>query len=243
MVLPSAFSEGAGVNWSSMTSLRTRGRAVALAGALLALTGCSHATLATDTKPPSSANRPVVVAIGDSIMKGHGLSAAQAWPATLARSTGWNLTNLACDGAGFATAGDDNDCGADYSGLVNEAVALRPSLIIISGSSNDLGIDNDHLRTETDSVVSSLHAELPATTIVGISTVWNDSVAPDQVNDINEQVRAAIHRVEGTYLDIGQPLAGHRSWLQSDRVHPTVRGQQELVEVITGAIRSAKLSI
>ena len=210
---------------------------------MLALAGCSPAALAPDRKPSSSANRPVVVAIGDSIMKGHGLSAEQAWPATLARSTGWDLTNLACDGAGFATAGDDNDCGADFSGLVNEAVALHPTLIIISGSSNDLGIDNDHLRTETNSVVSSLHAELPAATIVGISTVWNDSVAPDQMNDINEQVRTAIMAVKGLYLDIGQPLAGHRSWLQSDRVHPTVRGQQKLDEVITGAIRSAKLSI
>ena len=227
----------------AMTTLRTRACAIVLAGAMLALAGCSHAAPPTGPKTPSSANQPVVVAIGDSIMKGHGLSAAQAWPATLARSTGWNLTNLACDGAGFATAGDDNDCGADFSGLVNEAVALRPTLIIISGSSNDLGLDNEHLRMETDSVVSSLHAELPATTIVGISTVWNDSVAPDQMNDINEQVRTAIHRVKGTYLDIGQPLAGHRSWLQPDRVHPTVRGQQELAEAITGAIRSAKLSI
>ena len=226
-----------------MTSLRTRACAIVLAGAMLALAGCSHTTLATDTKSPSSANRPVVVAIGDSIMKGHGLSAAHAWPATLARSTGWDLTNLACDGAGFATAGDDNDCGADFSGLVNEAVALHPTLIIISGSSNDLGMANDRLRTESNSVISSLHAELPATTIVGISTVWNDSVAPDQMNDINDQVRAAILAVKGTYLDIGQPLAGHRSWLQSDRVHPTVRGQQELAEVVTGAIRSAKLSI
>ena len=226
-----------------MTSLRTRTCAILLAGAMLALTGCSHAALATDTKPSSSVNRPVVVAIGDSIMKGHGLSAAQAWPATLARSAGWDLTNLACDGAGFATAGDDNDCGADFSGLVNEAVALHPALIIISGSSNDLGIDNDHLRTQTDSVVSSLHAKLPATTILGISTVWNDTVAPDQVTDINEQVRSAMLAVKGTYLDIGQPLAGYRTWLQSDRVHPTVRGQQELAEVITGAIRSAKLSI
>jgi len=122
-------------------------------------------------------------------------------------------------------------------------VALHPALIIISGSSNDLGIDNDHLRTQTDSVVSSLHAKLPATAILGISTVWNDTVAPEQMTDINEQVRAAILAVKGTYLDIGQPLAGHRTWLQSDRVHPTVRGQQELAEVITGAIRSAKLSI
>ena len=226
-----------------MASLSRRAIAIAIAGAMLALAGCSPTGLATGSKPSSLADQPVVVAIGDSIMKGHGLPAAQAWPATLARSMGWNLTNLACDGAGFATAGDDSDCGADFSGLVSKAVALHPTLILISGSSNDLGIDNDHLRTETDAVVADLRADLPATTIVGISTVWNDSVAPDQMTDINDQVHAAIQRANGSYLDIGQPLAGHQSWLQSDRVHPTARGQEELFDSITGAIRSAKLSI
>jgi acyl-CoA thioesterase-1 len=210
---------------------------------MLVLTGCSHAALATETNPMSSATRPVVVAIGDSIMKGHGLSATQAWPAMLATSNNWDLTNLACDGAGFVTAGDDSDCGADFSGLVSEAVALHPDLIIISGSSNDLGSDNEQLSTETDAVVTILRGKLPTTTIVGISTVWNDTVAPNQMDDINEQVRTAILAVKGSYLDIGQPLAGHRSWLQSDDVHPTVRGQRQLATVIAGAIRSAKLSI
>ena len=176
-------------------------------------------------------------------MKGHGLSAAQAWPAILAASSNWNLTNLACDGAGFVAAGDDNDCGDDFSGLVNETVALHPALIIISGSSNDLGTDNEILRTETISVVASLRAKLPTTTIVGISTMWNHTVAPDQMADINEQVRTALLAVKGTYLDIGQPLAAHRSWLQTDEIHPTVRGQQQLATVIAGSIRGAKLSI
>jgi lysophospholipase L1-like esterase len=209
----------------------------------LALAGCSSAALATDTNSSASAARPVVVAIGDSIMKGHGLTAAQAWPAMLATTNNWKLTNLACDGAGFVKAGDDSDCGGDFSGLVSEAVALHPALIVLSGSSNDLGIDNAQLRTQTLAVVSSLRARLPDTAIVGISTVWNDTVAPDQMDDINEQVRQAVKAVHGIYLDIGQPLAGHRSWLQSDDIHPTVTGQHQLAKVIAGAIRSAKLRI
>jgi acyl-CoA thioesterase-1 len=238
-----AFSSGAGVDLSLMNHIRARASAILLAGALLTLAGCSNAPLATDTNPTSSGTPPVVVAIGDSIMKGHGLSAAQAWPAMLAASNNWALTNLACDGAGFLAPGDESDCGDRFSGLVDRAVALHPALILISGSSNDLGTDNDLLRTETVAVVLSLRAKLPTTTIVGISTVWDDTVAPDQMDDINEQVRTALLQVKGTYLDIGQPLAGQRSWLQSDRVHPTVRGQQQLAEAIAGSIRNAKLSI
>ena len=150
--------------------IRAHASAILLACAMLAVTGCSPAAPATDRKPAPSSMRPVVVAIGDSIMRGHGLSAAQA-------------------------------------------------------------------------VVASLRAKLPTTTIVGISTVWNHTVAPDQMADINEQVRTALLAVKGTYLDIGQPLAGHRSWLQTDGIHPTARGQQQLATVVAGSIRGAKLSI
>ena len=61
--------------------------------------------------------------------------------------------------------------------------------------------------------------------------------------DIDEQVRTALLAVNGIYLDIRQPLAGHRSWLQTDEIHPTARGQQQLATVVAGSIRGAKLSI
>jgi acyl-CoA thioesterase-1 len=217
--------------------------AVVLACAF-ALVGCTpkHAELSAGATTTSAA-RPVVVAIGDSIMKGHSLIATEAWPALLAATNHWNLTNLACDGAGFVKTGDANDCGDDYSGLIAQTAALHPSLILISGSSNDLGEDNGELLAHTEAMLHALRIAAPKATIVGISTVWNDTEAPDQMNDINEQVRTAIKQVSGVYLDIGQPLAGHRDWLQADDVHPTAKGQRELAKAMAGAIRSAKLTL
>jgi acyl-CoA thioesterase-1 len=210
--------------------------------ALLALSACSQADLSVDATAAVGA-KPVVVAIGDSIMKGHGLPAGQAWPALVAANNHWSLTNLACDGAGFLTTGDSNDCANDFAGLIEEAVNLHPNLILISGSSNDLGVDNGALSQQTTSVVDALRSRLPNAVIVGISTVWNDTVAPDQMDTMNEQVRTAVKSVNGIYLDIGQPLAGHRSWLQSDDVHPTATGQRKLATAIAGALRSAKLHL
>lgn len=223
--------------------LSVRAAVILVAGALLMLSGCSDDPFSTGPKPASASARPVVVAIGDSIMKGHGLPPSQAWPAVLAVSNNWNLTNLACDGAGFVAKGDDNDCGSAFADLVDDAVATHPELVLISGSSNDLGVDNAQLSSETASVISSLRAKLPTTTILAISTVWNDTAEPDQMADINEQVRTATLAVHGTYIDIGQPLAGHRSWLQADRVHPTERGQKELAKAVAKAIREAKLGM
>jgi acyl-CoA thioesterase-1 len=128
-----------------------------------------------------------------------------------------------------------------FDGLLDEAVAKHPDVVLISGSSNDLGGDDAALAAETDSVVTTLRTDLPKATIVGVSTVWNDTATPDQMDDINEQVRAAIASADGTYFDIGQPLAGHRDWLQKDDVHPTAHGQRVLAKAIAGAIRGAKL--
>jgi acyl-CoA thioesterase-1 len=206
---------------------------------LCALSGCSAAAPAP-TSLRSLPRHPVVVAIGDSIMKGHGLTPAEAWPSLLAVDDRWKLTNLACDGAGFLRAGNTDDCGNDYSGLVAEAVAKHPQLILISGSSNDLGLDDAQLKRQTDAVVSSLRKKLPNTVIVGISTVWNDTATPDQMNDINEQVKSAIAGAHGLYLNIGQPLAGHKEWLQDDDVHPTVEGQRRLALSISAALKKAE---
>jgi acyl-CoA thioesterase-1 len=219
---------------------------VAITAATALLTGCAggdrFSVSATPAAAKTSAAEPVVVAIGDSIMKGHGLPADQAWPALLAKQNHWQLTNLACDGAGFATEGDTDDCGSDFSALVSKAVTLHPSLVIISGSSNDLGVDDAKLLPQTAGIVGALRSELPSAKIVSISTIWNDTAVPDQVYIINEQVRAAVDAAGGTYLDVGQPLAGHRDWLQADDVHPTAKGQQILATRIAAAIRSAKLT-
>lgn len=215
---------------------------------LLTACGSTHTVSSESATPPQAktttlAAKQVVVSIGDSIMNGYGLSRAEAWPALLAANNNWSLTNLACDGAGFGTVGAADECDSDFSGLVAKATAVNPTLILIAGSSNDLGVDNGTLRAQTDAVIKALRAALPATTILGISTVWNDTDTPGQIDDIDSQVSQAMEQVGGVYLDIGQPFVGHRDWLQNDEVHPTVEGQQELAKVIDAAIQSANLNL
>lgn len=181
--------------------------------------------------------RPVVVAIGDSIMEGHGLSAGQAWIATIANRDDWHFTNLASDGSGFLKVGNKGDTFADQA---RAAIALHPSVIVLAGSSNDLGEPDGALAKATGTTIASIRAALPNVRIVAVSAIWGATSVPSQLNDIDNQVQAAIAAVGGEYLNIGQPLSGHPELMQSDAVHPTAAGQRVLAASVSAAFAAQR---
>jgi acyl-CoA thioesterase I len=182
-----------------------------------------------------ASSHPVVVAIGDSIMEGHGLRPGQSWAGLLAKQHGWRFTNLASDGSGFLKVGTKGDTFADQ---VRAAVKLNPSVILLAGSSNDLGESNPALAKETTATIASIRAALPDVKIIAVSAIWGATSAPAQLKDIDGQVESAVTAVGGKYVDIGQPLAGHPELMQSDTVHPTAAGQRVLADSIVAAFRA-----
>jgi acyl-CoA thioesterase-1 len=180
-----------------------------------------HATV-VEHSIVASATGPVVVAIGDSIMEGHGVGPDQAWLAVLAREDGWRFTNLASDGSGFVTVGDNGDTFSDQAAV---AESLHPDVIILAGSSNDLGVDDATLDRATTAMIDRLHAALPGTQIIAVSAIWGDTVPPGQMNTIDDDVAGAVTAVGGQYVDVGQPLSDRPDLMQGDDVHPTVSGQ------------------
>lgn len=190
--------------------------------------------LTADTTSPLQ-----VLTIGDSIMRGHGLTQAQAWPSLLAGSEGWTVTNAGCDGAGVLSVGDANQCTGNYEGIIDAAAGLNPDIIIFEGSSNDFGEDAPALLAATISELHTLRADFPDTEIVGLSTLWGYSDPPAQIAQVNAEVDMAVTAVGGTYVDVGQPMHGHPEWMQADDVHPNADGQAVLATTIQTAIENA----
>ncbi|WP_175470194.1 SGNH/GDSL hydrolase family protein [Curtobacterium sp. MCBA15_001] len=230
--------------------MRTRHRtllaATAATLAVLALGACSEdssvAAPRVSASATTAASRPWdhapharIVVVGDSISGGHGLTDAQAWPALLADEHHWALTNLSCDGAGVAAVGDDDDCASAYPTLVKRAVELRPAVVFVQASSNDLGMDDAEIRSATNQVVADVHRRLPEARLIGLSAIWNQDAPPAQLAVISKALRKAIRHEGGQYVDIGEPLRGHQDWMQSDDVHPTVEGQQAIASDVAAA--------
>jgi acyl-CoA thioesterase-1 len=192
--------------------------------------------------PPAAAPMQVLT-IGDSIMKGYGLSPADAWPERISAANGWDLTTLACDGAGFVDLGNPAECGDTLVDIVRSAATLHPDLIIIEGSSNDLEHPNSELLAATTSALTILRSEFPNAEIIGLSAIWPATDPPAQLADINSQVQQAVTAVGGHYLDIGQPLVAHSKLMQDDDIHPTVAGQVVLATAIQTAIMAEQQAI
>jgi acyl-CoA thioesterase-1 len=188
----------------------------------------------------TSATGPVVVAIGDSIMAGHGLSPDQAWTALLAKEDDWQFTNLASDGSGFVQVGTNGDTFADQAGA---AVKLNPAVIIIAGSSNDFGITDVTLAQATTATIASIRTALPKTTIIAVNATWGASALPPQMNVIDAQVKDAVTAAGGDFLDIGQPLSGHPEWMQGGDVHPNAAGQRALADAFDQALLAQHITL
>ncbi|KAA9110776.1 SGNH/GDSL hydrolase family protein [Microbacterium rhizomatis] len=190
---------------------------------------------------PASVPAPVIVTIGDSIMAGYGLDPGEDWPTLLADRTGVPVTNLACSGAGFIA---DGDCGSDFAGLIDAAIAAHPTMVILQSSDNDDGQSDADLDNAAMTTVVALRAALPDARIVGLSTLWNQPYdAPDEIVSSTIALQTAVDAVGGTFVDIGQPLQNGQDLMQFDDEHPTAAGQQVLLDAITSALAGAGIYV
>ena len=170
-----------------------------------------------------------VVAIGDSIMDGHGLTERQSWPEVVGRDRGWRLTDLAADGDGFVQKGDDGTTVADQ---VRDAIRIRPDIVLLAGSSNDLGQPEAQVAAAVRGALHELRRALPSAEIVAVSPVWNETTWPAQLREIARTVHAQVEQVGGTVLSFPDPLRGHPEYMQSDDVHPTAAGQLAIATAV-----------
>jgi Lysophospholipase L1 and related esterases len=216
--------------------------AIVLAAGCLPLAACSvvspgaPAARAVPADAATESAAPVVVAIGDSITHGKGVTPAEAWPNLLAHKNGWVMTDLGINGAGFIARGSG---GGTFETEIARVAALRPDLIIVSGSRNDLRQPLDAIAAAVPNALATLRADAPHAVIVAISAIWNDHPAPEKLSTISARVRDAAPGVRAVYLDIGQPFSGHPALLQSDDIHPTAAGQQALADAVDRALAAA----
>lgn len=180
-----------------------------------------------DPKPQGEA--PVAVFIGDSYTTGQNTPLeGVGFTERLAELRGWEPVNLAVSGTGYAKSHDLSWCPAGgcvaYPGVIADALAADPDVVVVSGGRNDAGLDLRIVGPAIDRFYHDLRSAFPTEEIIVTSPIWSDGPPPPELEPIQERVERAAARIGAQHVDLGGLFRHRPELITDDGIHPTADG-------------------
>lgn len=209
------------------------GQSAAPTGAA-ALPGTPGPTERPSTELPAD---PRVAVLGDSYTVGVGAS-GPGYVDGLAAQTGWTVVGDGESGTGYVNVGEEPGASV-YGDRVADVVAEAPDLVIVQGSTNDLGRTPVEVGRAASAVYAALAAGLPDAVVVVVGPLAPPAVDAVAVAALRDALVDASGRAGLLFID---PLAA--GWLQppdgffiADGLHPSDAGHQRLADELVAALR------
>jgi acyl-CoA thioesterase-1 len=185
-----------------------------------------EATAPSGLNSPSSDQRPVIVAFGDSLTAGAGLAVDEAYPAVLERKineSGYPYRVINAGVSGETTAG----------GLRRVPLILqnRPEVVILELGANDglRGLGIGATKKNLAGIIESLQKEDIRVVLAGMK------IPPNYGKEYTEGFERIFPELAARYRLTLIPfflegVAGPTGLNQTDGIHPTAEGYQKVVE-------------
>jgi acyl-CoA thioesterase-1 len=171
-----------------------------------------------------------IVALGDSLTAGYGLSRQQAYPALVAekmRAAGYEFEVVNAGSSGDTTAG----------GLRRLPAILRAhkkiDIFILELGINDAfrGVPIDQIRANLQAIIAQVRARHPAAAIVIAGMQLPDFSSDDYVGAFGGIFAGLAEKSRATLIPyLLEGVGGNAELNQWDRVHPNAAGQRVLAE-------------
>lgn len=177
-------------------------------------------------KTPSSANRPHIVAFGDSLTAGLGVSPAQSYPAQLQKkldALGYSYQVVNAGVSGETTAG----------GLrrVPWILTGKPFMVILELGGNDglRGLSLQETRSHLDTIIRQFKEAHVPVLLVGMK------LPPNYGKEYTDRFKAMYPELATTHAlplipFLLEGVGGERTLNQTDGIHPTGEGYRIVVE-------------
>ncbi|MFZ1220626.1 MAG: arylesterase [Chthoniobacterales bacterium] len=202
--------------------MRTRGAIIALLLAFPAPAGAA---------PKRDASKVItIVALGDSLTAGFGLSRKQAYPALLGekmREAGYDFELVNAGSSGDTTAG----------GLRRLPALLRAhkkiDILIVELGINDVfrGVDIDQIRSNLQAIIDQARARQPRIRIVIAGMQLPGHSSEDYVSAFGSMFATLAEKNRASLIPFFlEGVAGDPALNQWDRVHPNAAGQRVLAD-------------
>src|SRR5205085_690779 len=196
---------------------------------LVALLAISFLPTAAPAKRDPS-NVITIVALGDSLTAGYGLSRKQAYPALIAekmRAAGYEFEMVNAGSSGDTTAG----------GLRRLPAILRAhheiDIFIVELGINDVfrGVDLDQIRENLQAIIDQTRARHPNVAVVVAGMQLPGYSSEEYVSAFGSMFASLAKKNRATSIPFFlEGVAGDPSLNQWDRVHPNAAGQRVLAE-------------
>lgn len=192
---------------------------------------------------PNVDDRPAAVFIGDSYTQGVGASSPNTrWTAVLAGREKWREINLGRGGTGYVTVADPANCGLAacpaYTSMIAEAVADKPSIVVVAGGQNDFTAyskDPAAVEAAVHKVFQDLHNALPAAKIVAVGPSTPYSVEKT-VTALDASVQREAKAVGATYVSLINPDVITPEMVVADRSHVNDSGHAAIAQAVAAAM-------
>jgi len=171
-----------------------------------------------------------IVALGDSLTAGFGLSRKQAWPALVGekmQAAGYDFTVVNAGSSGDTTAG----------GLRRLPTILRAQkkidIFVLELGINDVfrGVEIGQIRDNLQAIITQTRAQHPEAAIVLAGMQLPGFSSEDYVTAFGAMFAALAEKNRATLIPFFlEGVAGDPALNQWDRVHPNAEGQRVLAE-------------
>lgn len=202
-----------------------------------------HAVVAPASEDDQT--EPVAVFIGDSYTVGQNSSLEGiGFTGRLSELRDWQPVNLAISGTGYARSHELSWCPAGgcpaYAGVIDEAVAAQPDIVVVSGGRNDMWMqDQAAVVAAIADFYTQLRAAFPTQHLIVTSPLWGAGATPEILLPIRQQVEQEATRVGAEYIDLGDLFEDHAELITDDDIHPTADGLELIAERIDAQLTPA----
>ncbi|MCZ2838578.1 SGNH/GDSL hydrolase family protein [Modestobacter sp. VKM Ac-2985] len=210
---------------------------------VLACVGCGLST-ASGSAPSGDDARTTaadsrVVVLGDSYTVDSAEGAG--YVPLVSEAMGWATVLEAEDGTGYLAGGLAADP-APYRERLDDVVAGQPDLVLVQGSTNDVGHPVAELRAAADHLYAALAARLPDARVVVLGPVAPPGVDPAGVGAVRDVLLEAAGSAGLTFIDpIAEGWLSPADGLFADPVHPNGAGYERMGTELAEALRDRGL--
>jgi acyl-CoA thioesterase-1 len=185
------------------------------------------------TSAPDADTRPAIVAFGDSISAGYGVTPGKTYPEVLQRLL---------DQAGYqyrvVNLGVSGDTTTDGLERLPEVIGLHPAIVILEFGGNDglRGLPVASARMNLAKIIEQLRGANIEILLAGMTLPRN--YGPDYINSFDQMYVDLAKQYKLARIPfLLEGVGGHGDLTQPDGIHPTAEGDRIVADTVMQYLR------